>query len=180
MSARWSRRIAVLLSLGLVAGLTVGAPRVLHPEPVAADWTDQENATAAVTAATLQPPTNLTCTMNPGLLGKIDSVTLTWKTTMPAPASFKVGIAAGANGQPANMTEITGATPSLVGGTQDTYTVTITIDLLTGLLSGLLGSTSTFGIANTAGNNWVSASRARAELSIPLLGLLVGSTCKPI
>ncbi|WP_156175035.1 MULTISPECIES: hypothetical protein [unclassified Leucobacter] len=173
----WSRGIAAILSLGMLTGLAVGTPAVLRPQPVAAAWTDQENGKATITAGTVPNPTNLTCTLN-GLLGAVASITLTWKTTVPPPATFRIGIVAGANGTPTsgNVT----ATPTLVSGTQDTYTATIPVDLLTSLLTSLLGSTATLGVSGTAGSNWVSPGWARAEVKIVLLGLLLGSSCTPL
>ena len=173
----WSRGVAAILSLGLLTGIAVGTPVVLRPQPVAAAWTDQENGRAAITAGTVPNPTNLTCTLT-SLLGAVTSVTLTWKTTEPMPATFRLAAVSGANATPTtgNVT----VTPALVAGTTDTYTATIQLGLLTTLLTGLLGGTATLGVSGTAGDNWVSPGWARAELKIALLGLLLGSSCTPL
>ncbi len=176
----WSRGIAAILSLGLLTGLAVGTPTVLRPQPVAAAWTDQENGKTTITAGTVPNPTNLTCTLNGvlGLGGLLQSITLTWKSALPPTASFRIGIVSGANGTPTtgNVT----VTPTLVGGTQDTYTATIPIGLLTGLLASLIGGTATIGVSGTAGDHWVSPGWARAEIKVALLGLLLGSSCTPL
>lgn len=113
------------------------------------------------------------CQTKANATGMLESVTLTWNSTGHHPASFKFGVVPGARGE---VTEDNLSVSVNRVGTTDTYTATIPLNAITAIHKGALGGTTTIGVAHDSKESrW-----ARVELKVPVLGLLLGSSCIPI
>ncbi len=168
-------RLAVAV-VGVCALLTTAS---LQSAPTEAAWTDAERATSsAVTAVgTIPPPTTpATCSPSSVVIVGLQSVTLTWNSSLQG--GQRVQITRDAN----SGTDVQGTTGSVItqtgtAGGMYQYSATYTTAKLLGLinLGDLLGGTYTIRIYNGyAGSQWLSAPRT---YSLNVIALGLGSTC---
>ncbi|WP_144874167.1 hypothetical protein [Microbacterium sp. 1.5R] len=162
------RLLAGILGLSLLAG----AGSVATVQPVDARFTDTEHAASGTfTSFTVPPATITACTVTNNGLGLFQSVTLVWTSVYPA-SGVRLTLTQGATTAVVPASNISTTGPS--GGLY-THTAVLSQTLLSGLITNLLGSTTTLTVNNLlVGTAWTSVGVSR-QLSMTLAGL--GATC---
>lgn len=164
--------------------LLIAAGGIASTQPTEARFTDPEYGAASFAAISTTPLTNATCTLLPGLT--FSGVELKWNSV------YNMASITDPTYSPVSGTNSTGATVYLarsniaqtgpVGGVY-TYTATLNLGLLGGLLGTLLGATSTLTIQErypVAGSQWLTPPK-QFRLTVALGGVLgIGTSCTAI
>lgn len=157
------KRRVRLLSAGIAvvfAGMIgLGADRA---EVTQAAWTSTQHAAGSASAATLVAPTITSCTTT-STLGVFSGVTIVWTSSAPLETTTQAVYFGSALGTQA---------PTRTGGANGVYTYSVTYSsgVLTSLVSGLLGGSTTISVRVRSGTDWASPAATRT-LTVALAGL---------
>lgn len=177
------RRRVIAGAAGIALLMGVGA--VPPAQQTDAYFTDTEYISASTfTAGTMTPLTGATCTLLPGLT--FTGVRLVWQSAydidgVPEPGYSPVS-GTGTNGSTTYLDRSVIVKTGPTGGLY-TYTATMNVALLSGLLGTLLGATTTLTIQERypiAGSLWKTPAKS-FRLTVALGGLLgLGTSCTAI